>query len=238
MEDRFAASMLGLALGDAMGSRYEGGPAGRAAAWPGREPLRWTDDTQMAMGLAESLIEKRAVDPDHLAKRWARKYEAWRGYAGGARRLLEIVRQGGDWREANRSVFPDGSFGNGAAMRAAPLGLFFHRTPDALVRGAEQASAVTHAHPLGIEGGVLIARATSLALADPFEPARFLETLRSEAGDPVYAAKLDRAREWLGENPSIDQIQNRLGNSVFAHESAVTAVFAFCQVPADFVKMM
>ena len=80
-EDRYVASMLALALADAAGAKYEGGFVG-GLVWKivGGEKgglLRWTDDTQMAMGLAESLVEHGGLDPDNLAKRWADTME-WR----------------------------------------------------------------------------------------------------------------------------------------------------------------
>src|SRR5262245_7899589 len=168
LEDRFAGSLLGLALGDALGAPHEGGIAGQAVWWllgfGKRDLLRWTDDTEMAMGLAESLIEKRGLNADHLAALWAERADWKRGYGAGTRKLLGIVRAGTPWREASRAVFPEGSFGNGAAMRAAPLGLFFHRDQKELCRAAKLASSITHAHALGIDGGLLIARATAMAL--------------------------------------------------------------------------
>ncbi len=242
MEDRFVGSMLGLALGDAMGAKYEGGPLGQAAWWVlgiGKgDLLRWSDDTQMAMGLAISLIEKRGVDPDHLAKTWAERADYKRGYGSGALAVLNRIARGEDWRVANTAVFPEGSFGNGAAMRAAPLGLFYHKDLAALRSQTELASSITHAHPLGMEGGVLIARATALALDVAFEPARFLETLRDFVKLPEYSSRLKKAIEWLVEAPSLPEIRKQLGASIKAHESAVTAVYAFCRFPADFKGMM
>jgi len=182
LEDKFVGSILGLALGDALGARYEGGLFGQALWWAlgvGKgDLLRWSDDTEMALGLAKSLIEHRGVDLDHLARTWAENADWKRGYGPGARKLLARIRDGENWRVANRAIFPDGSFGNGAAMRAAPLGLFFHDNATELVRAAESSSSITHAHPLGIEGGVLIARATARSILTPF--ARAVTRMSSE----------------------------------------------------------
>ncbi|MHC5038311.1 MAG: ADP-ribosylglycohydrolase family protein, partial [Planctomycetota bacterium] len=69
LEDRFVGSLLGLALADAMGAKTEGGILGgliwRGVGGEAGGQLRWTDDTQMTMGLAESLIECGALDADH-----------------------------------------------------------------------------------------------------------------------------------------------------------------------------
>jgi ADP-ribosylglycohydrolase len=91
LEDKFVGSMLGLALGDALGAPHEGGPIARTAWWAlgvGKGGvLRWTDDTEMAVWLARSLIENRGLDPDHLARTWAGEADWKRGYGSGARRL-------------------------------------------------------------------------------------------------------------------------------------------------------
>jgi hypothetical protein len=167
-EELFVGSMLGLALGDAMGAPHEGGFVGRFAWWVlgigHGETLRWTDDTQMALVLAESLADHGRVEADELAMRWAWQMDSRRGYGPGTRKLLLRVLQGEPWQTAGRAVYADGSLGNGAAMRAAPIGLFFQSDFESLRRAAELASSITHAHPLGIEGGVLMARATALVL--------------------------------------------------------------------------
>lgn len=151
MEDRTVGSMLGLSLADALGARYEGGALGAVVWWAlggmGSGGLRWTDDTQMALGLARSLVARGGLDPDHLAATWAADADWTRGYGGGARKMLARIRGGEDWRAANRAVFPDGSFGNGAAMRIAPLALWFGADGPALVDAARLASSITHAHP-------------------------------------------------------------------------------------------
>ncbi|MBI4614753.1 MAG: ADP-ribosylglycohydrolase family protein [Planctomycetes bacterium] len=238
LEDRFAGSLLGLALGDALGAKHEGGPLEQAAWWLmgiGKgELLRWTDDTQMAIALAESLITRRGLDPDHLARLWAERADWERGYGTGARKLLRMIRDGADWREANRAIFPDGSFGNGAAMRAAPLGLFFHTDLAALARAAELASSITHAHPLGIEGGVLIARATAMALAGPLD----LDLLARDSSSDEYRSRLTTASGW-GEEPTPPAIVRRaLGAWVEAHESAVTAVYLARRFDGSFQEMV
>lgn len=234
--------MLGLALADALGARYEGGFLERTvwkvivAASGGA--LRWTDDTQMAVGLAESLIAKRGLDAGDAAARWARNMDGLRGYGPGASRLLKRVRGGEDWRSANRSVFPDGSYGNGAAMRAAPVGLFFRDDEAALVEAAALSSEITHAHPLGVEGGVLIARGTAMALRERFDPEGFLGELRRTSGRDEYRERLALAAGFLKSPPPASEVRERLGVSIVAHESVVTALYAFCRYPDDFRGMI
>jgi poly(ADP-ribose) glycohydrolase ARH3 len=233
LEDRFVGSLLGLALGDALGAAHEGGVVGQAVWWllgVGQgDLLRWTDDTEMALGLAKSLIEKRGLDADHLARTWAESADWKRGYGPGARKLLARIRKGEDWHVANRAIFPDGSFGNGAAMRAAPLGLFFHRDQEALMRAAELASSITHAHPLGVEGGVLIARSTAMALTGGLD----LEKLRETCRNDEFREQLKVAQQAMDRAA----VRRRLGMGIEAHRSAVTAVYVASHF-REFVPMI
>jgi ADP-ribosylglycohydrolase len=78
--------------------------------------------------------------------------------------LLTHLACGGDWRGAAKQVFPGGSFGNGSAMRIAPVAGYFAEDEYPVV--AEQAglsAAITHAHPEGLAGGVAAAVAGAYA---------------------------------------------------------------------------
>lgn len=242
IEDRCAGSMLGLALGDALGAPHEGGPFERAL-WallglPHGRLLRWTDDTQMSVAAAESLLQNGGLDPDDLARRWAGGARLMRGYGPGTWKLLARVRSGESWKTASRAVFPDGSFGNGAAMRAAPFALYFRGRPEELEAAAARSAAVTHAHPLGVEGCVLVAHATALALDDGFAPRDFLEKIRARSRREEFLSRLDWAIEALTRRPSPDEVRERLGNGVAAHESVATALYAFARHHDDFAALM
>jgi poly(ADP-ribose) glycohydrolase ARH3 len=127
---KFLGCMLAGALGDAIGELAFSYPeAGRLRAAIAAAPvLRYTDDTAMAMGLAESLADRGDLDPHHLGRTFHRHFnrEPWRGYASGPPTIFQLVEKSGlTYQEAARSLFGgQGSQGNGAAMRVAPLGLF------------------------------------------------------------------------------------------------------------------
>jgi ADP-ribosylglycohydrolase len=131
-----------------------------------RGPWPYTDDTAMALGIFEVLDRHGTIEQDDLARRFASRWQAapWRGYGAGARRLLSQIVGGIDWRYAAGSLFGGGSFGNGSAMRIAPLTAYFaedgYRT---VARQAELSAAVTHAHPEGIAGGIAAAVAGAYA---------------------------------------------------------------------------
>ena len=167
---RAALALDGLSVGDALGETcfhpdnfeaiLEDPRATARGPWP------FTDDTAMALSIYEVLDEYGGIDQDHLARRFAARYRAQpgRGYGGGAHRLLQQVGAGIDWRAAAECVFPGGSYGNGSAMRIAPLAGYF--AEDDYVEIAHQArlsAGVTHAHPEGLAGGVAAAVAGAYA---------------------------------------------------------------------------
>jgi ADP-ribosylglycohydrolase len=168
--DRAALALDGLSVGDALGQtcfdarRRDAIQADPEATAP--MPWPWTDDTAMAIGLYEVLGELGYVEQDALARRFAARYAAQphRGYGAGAHRLLTAVHLGADWRDAAGTVFPGGSFGNGSAMRVAPLAGYHGEDDYAVI--AEQArlsAAVTHSHREGLAGAVAAALAGAYA---------------------------------------------------------------------------
>ncbi len=221
MRSKFRGCLLGCAVGDALGSSW------------GEFSGRWTDDTHMMMGLAESLVERGGFDGEHLMRTFIRNYEEepWRGYASGPPTIFSMVRRGVSWKEASKRLFGGtGSFGNGAAMRVAPVGLLYYDRPEELRRVAEEQALLTHSHELGREGAVLQARAVSLALtARPpslFDPHDFLEELQAFTVHPVYREKLGRVERLLeGGRPG--EVVRELGNGVEAHRSVPTAICSF-----------
>jgi ADP-ribosylglycohydrolase len=167
---RARLALDGLSVGDALGETcFHPDNYGALLDDPGataRPPWPWTDDTAMALGILEVLDRHGRIDQDDLAATFARRFDAepLRGYGGGAIRLLGGIRDGADWRAAAESLFGGGSFGNGSAMRIAPLAAYF--AEDGFGAVAEQAAlsaAVTHAHPEGVAGGIATAVAGAYA---------------------------------------------------------------------------
>jgi ADP-ribosylglycohydrolase len=123
----------------------------------------------MALGLLLALHHDGGIDPDHLALVLGRTYLAdpARGYGYGMHQLLPVLREEpASWSTAARELFEgQGSLGNGAAMRAAPLGAWFHDDLDRAVAQGAVAARVTHQHPEGVAGGVAVTAAAALAAA-------------------------------------------------------------------------
>lgn len=167
---RMERALEGLSVGDAFGERFFQPPpvlidALQRRQVPAAPPWKWTDDTAMALSIVETLRESGTIDPGALAQRFARRYfaEPARGYGGGAHTLLTELSQGVSWAKAASSLFDgQGSMGNGAAMRAPPLGAFFADAElSTVVEEAHRSAVVTHAHPDGQAGAVAIAVAAA-----------------------------------------------------------------------------
>ncbi len=154
---RALLSLEGLSVGDAFGERFFTHPATLHLLIGERAipaaPWRYTDDTQMALSIVEILRRHGEIDQNALAKSFGRHYDLTRGYGPAMHRLLPQIRSRISWRKAARGLFGgQGSFGNGSAMRVAPLGAYFAGETDAVVEHARRSAEVTHAHPEGKAG--------------------------------------------------------------------------------------
>ena len=103
------------------------------------------------------LAELGEIDQDVLAASFAQHYDFQRGYGPGTGRLLHEILDGVPWQHAVASTFDGrGSYGNGAAMRVAPLGAYFGSDLDSAADQATRSAAVTHAHPGAIAGAIAV----------------------------------------------------------------------------------
>jgi ADP-ribosyl-[dinitrogen reductase] hydrolase len=156
--DRYRGCLLGLAVGDAVGTTVEfqsrgtflplvdmvgGGPFGL-------KPGQWTDDTSMALCLATSLVEKKGFDPADQMERYLRWYD--HGYLSSngrcfdigtlTREALERFRTSRDPFSGSKKTF---SAGNGSLMRLAPAALFYAPDQSLAAFYAGESSRTTHA---------------------------------------------------------------------------------------------
>jgi len=248
LQAKFRGTLLGGAVGDALGAPFEGlrTSAGTLSSHldPEGSVLRYTDDTHMTLGMAESLVACGGFDGAHMAAHFARNYaaEPWRGYGDGPPQVFRLLAAGVPWEQAGRRLFGGaGSFGNGAAMRVAPAALFAFGDPASVAPLARLTSVLTHTHPLAIEGAVLQATALSYLLLQPpdrpVDCARFLDFLRGRAQEPEYTQKLGRIEALLAVGTS-DAVVQQLGTGVAAHESVLTALYAFLRSPGSFSEVI
>jgi poly(ADP-ribose) glycohydrolase ARH3 len=146
-KEKFIGCFLGVAIGDSYGAGYEGGPLERFV-WrligsTSQGKKRYTDDTQMSIDVANSFLEKKGIDQDSLAKRFAKSYRWSRGYGPSAAKLLKGIRSGKSWQSLNRKKYKEGSKGNGAAMRA-PVVALCHPYDDGAFGETIEATASLH----------------------------------------------------------------------------------------------
>ncbi|GAA2054475.1 ADP-ribosylglycohydrolase family protein [Catenulispora yoronensis] len=179
---RAVASLCGLAVGDAVGACYFI-PLNQPLLTDRRlppDPWYWTDDTEMACSVFAVLRAKGHIDQDALARSFADHHDFDRGYGAGVNRMLRLIRQeGADWREQAAGMFEGrGSWGNGAAMRVAPLGAWFGADDlDRVAAEAAASAAVTHTHPEGVAGAVAVAVAAALAAGTDLAGYEFLDEI-------------------------------------------------------------
>ncbi|MEW2520965.1 ADP-ribosylglycohydrolase family protein [Actinacidiphila alni] len=171
---RALASLRGLAVGDALGSQFFV-PANYSALQDGQLPpgtWGWTDDTEMACSILSVLTEHGRIDQDALALSFAEHHDFDRGYGPAVNRMLRLIRQeGADWRELAAGLFNgQGSWGNGAAMRVAPLGAWYAGDAVQATHQAEISAYTTHQHREAVVGAMAVAAAAAL-VADPAGPA-------------------------------------------------------------------
>jgi ADP-ribosyl-[dinitrogen reductase] hydrolase len=155
--DRYRGALLGLAVGDALGTTLEFKRPGTFAPITDMvgggpfslKPGQWTDDTSMALCLAESLIECRRFDPVDQLTRYCRWYRE--GYLSSTGRCFDIgntTRDALERFERAEESFPGStearSAGNGSLMRLAPVVLAFASDPKTAIELAGQSSRTTH----------------------------------------------------------------------------------------------
>ena len=182
--DRFRGALLGLAVGDAVGTTVEFCPPGTF------EPVRdmvgggpfalpagaWTDDTSMALCLAESLVERRVFDPVDQLERYVRWYREGHWSSTGhcfdignaTRAALERFERTGEPYPGDAA--PDAA-GNGPLMKLAPVVLAYASRPEDAVRFAGESARTTHGAPEAVDACRHFARLLLAALDGEPPPA-------------------------------------------------------------------
>jgi len=104
--DRFRGCLLGQAVGDALGAPFETMPASaiyydfgsarKILSAPPVKQLEYTDDTQMMIGVAETLVKHGRIDPDALMQAFVKNFDPARAYGPGTHQILDTAAAGGD----------------------------------------------------------------------------------------------------------------------------------------------
>jgi poly(ADP-ribose) glycohydrolase ARH3 len=235
--DRFLGSALGTFVGDALGEPVEGWSHSAIYSRFGlldtmlRAVGRYTDDTQMMIGILETLLEEKGFVPAVCARKFQENFDHSRGYGRRIFGVMDRIRQGIPWDQAGTD-----SFGNGGAMRIAPIGCFYYADLEAIKANAILSARITHGHPEGLAGAVAQATAVGLAFqyslsSEPIEPKKFLDSITAQMTDidKGFAKALDRIKSIPRGSmlEVIEAIAGRYSLSLRAIESVPAAIGAF-----------
>jgi ADP-ribosylglycohydrolase len=239
---RALACLRGLSVGDALGSQYfvpVNYPLLKRREVPSG-PWQWTDDTEMAGSVVAVLATHHRIDQDALAHSFAEHHDFDRGYGPAVNRLLRLVREGGDWRELAAALFKgQGSWGNGAAMRIAPLGAWYADDPEQATHQAEISAYPTHQHREAVVGAMAVAAAAAFAAAPDGPPGAeaLLDGVIDLVPKSAVGAGLRRARDMLdyGDPGTVAAVLG-CGRRTTAHDTVPFALWSAARSLGDYER--
>ncbi len=201
---------LGCAVGDALGTPFEGRPIPEDLTekelvkgflqMPGWPRGQYTDDTMLTLALARSIIKQRGVAGGHVIHEFSELWRSGTIVGAGAATSDAVAKYLYQHKPWDQCGAPLGSAGNGAAMRAAPVGLWYSDDTEALVKAAMEASEVTHRDPRSIAAAVAVALMTARALpVERLEPAEALSQVAERVLeiDTGVGDHLQRLADWM-----------------------------------------
>ncbi|MEU4872318.1 ADP-ribosylglycohydrolase family protein [Streptomyces sp. NPDC021608] len=238
--ERALSSLRGLAVGDALGSQFfvpVNYPLLQRRELPSG-PWQWTDDTEMACSVVAVLAAHHRIDQDALARSFAEHHDFDRGYGPAVNRLLRLVRQGEDWRELSSALFNgQGSWGNGAAMRIAPLGAWYADDPEQATHQAEISAYPTHQHREAVVGAMAVAAAAALSGAPGGPPGAeaLLDGVIGLIPRSAVRAGLGRARDMLdyADAATVAAVLG-CGRRTSAHDTVPFALWSAARALTDY----
>jgi ADP-ribosyl-[dinitrogen reductase] hydrolase len=235
------ATLVGCAIGDALGNPFEMKPAISPALqewdgffkaggtfWKG-QPGQYTDDTLMSMALSASLITKSGFDPEDVAA----KYLAWynsgntRGIGTTTARACVNLKEGLSWQESGIVTGYDDqpASGNGTAMRASPIGLWYRNDIELVISSAFLDASITHNSLEPKMGSVAVALATSLLANETHDLHTILDEVRDILGVSVVKDKLDLVDSLLKSKAPLDRALAEIGVSGYVPETVGAAFY-------------
>ncbi|HET9909537.1 MAG TPA: ADP-ribosylglycohydrolase family protein [Anaerolineales bacterium] len=231
--NRFRGCLLGLAVGDAVGTTVEFQPRGSfppvtdmLGGGPFRlQPGQWTDDTSMALCVATSLIAKNGFDPKDQMDRYWDWYR--NGYLSSTGRCFDIgntVRQALESYKQTENAFSGSTepntAGNGSLMRLAPIPMFYFPHLEEIVKFAGESSRTTHGALECIEACQLFSEMLFRALSGMNK-----DEILFDATVKISSPKIIDISKGRYRQKSIEQIRG----SGYAVESLEAALWCFDQ---------
>ncbi|NER34035.1 MAG: ADP-ribosylglycohydrolase family protein [Oscillatoria sp. SIO1A7] len=262
-QEQFSGCLIGQCLGDALGFRVEGHSEKVCRDYVTNElrfknfkenfsfpfPFgQYTDDSQLARELLKSYVVLGGkFDESNYARRIADIFTEKRIVGRGKSTEAAALRlaQGVPWQEAGSK--PPAA-GNGSAMRAGPIGLFFFDNPQKLIRAAYNQGRITHQDTRCSAGSIAIAGAVALALRDAkINPESFLLDLskwthKVDSSFPIYLEDLinwlplppEEAVKFISKAGMTQDLNKWPGISPFVVSSVLWSLYSFLKTPDDY----
>lgn len=240
-------SLEGLSVGDAFGQQFFWHQQDIGIRRTDVPIWRWTDDSQMAFSIVKVLFEIGEIDQDYLADLFLNEFDTARGY--GPAMVFDYFhqrQQGVPWKTASTSLFDGtGSYGNGSAMRIAPLGVFFADDLEKVVEQATLSAQVTHSNPEAIAGAIAVAVAAAISYRQRTEVTAtgartFIEEILPYVPESNVKHGLIQAYEELGPKVDSFKVAELVGNgsAVTCQDTVPFCIFLAGQYLNDFEEAM
>jgi ADP-ribosyl-[dinitrogen reductase] hydrolase len=238
--DRLVGVLLGTALGDALGLPVEGmSPQSIRRRFGRIDRFRLlgrtgfvSDDTEQSALLAQALA-RHPAELDHCVQAFRKSLLGWfwrLPWGIGRATLRSCLR-------ITLGLSPSGvhSAGNGAAMRAAILGAFFHDQPEARQAWGRAIAEVTHRDDRAIEGALYVSEMAAACMSSPsgLSPFPCQEKARQVVCNSQLGSALDQARDLAMKGASTSEAAQTIGTSGFVVHTASFATFAFLRFGGD-----
>lgn len=233
------ATLVGCAIGDALGNPFEMRPAASpmltewdglfkagGTFWKG-EAGQYTDDTLMSIALASSLIEKDGFDVEHVAAQYLAWYETGntRGIGNTTAGACVNLKMGATWQESGLTDLT--CAGNGTAMRASPIGLFYRNNIGTLMESALLDASITHNSLEPKMGSIAVALATAFLANGTHSQIGVLEEVKEILSESVVKEKLELAYSHLKDGTSPILALADIGVSGYVPETVGAAFYCF-----------
>ncbi|MEL6548489.1 MAG: ADP-ribosylglycohydrolase family protein, partial [Myxococcota bacterium] len=195
----------------------------------------------MMMVLGRSVVDSDGVESLAILRALAHNHEVARGYGKGTRAVFKAYLGGATLSEATRSLWPEGSRGNGAAVRTPPIACRFAWNETKLDYYARASALATHSHPDAIDAALITARLVAACIRNGrLEPkALFVGSIRDLKGSNLLTGMMKVQRLIETENVTTREVLSELGASTVAAESVPLAVYAalrFLDRPTDALR--
>lgn len=234
-----AACLVGTAIGDSLGMPFEMKDPDHPLFkdWDGNHlqgkhhklnPGQFTDDTQMSLAMTKSLIRCNGFDPVDMAKAYLEWYQTGaRGMGGTTRVAMQALEKGVPYHSSGVHLGPTGIpvGGNGTAMRAAPMGVFFHRDLEQVKINIRTDAEITHRVEECILGGIAVAIGAALLTRKDATPKSLISKVVEHLPDSATKQHLLVANRLAEKDVPPDIAMQTIGTSGYVVESVAAAFY-------------